>query len=616
MAVLSASKGPFTVRAYVGDFKTLLAFNFANQTNAKNLAGFTIQCQPPGEAAYYLFNELQFQDTSQHAQIATEPARSTINAPIQKYRWTHVPGQVHQGVNPVAGNYIYTITPRYFNASASMQPLDASLSVSLTVPVNPFKKGALALGFTRGYMQSEAFLNHFGRSGLLQPKNRPLQFDTGTQAGTDPTGKPYTFADEYTWLGSSARVQTFNVLHEVLNDPTLTLDVFAYDLNEPDVVTVLLQLAAAGRVRVILDDAKLHVGTAAKPTPEDQFTTAFNQQAEKPAAIVRGCFARYSHDKIFIVSKNGAPTQVLTGSTNFSITGLYVNANHVLVFDDANLALQYSKVFEASWQILQQFPHTSTQAANDFATSQLATQPFAYQSATVPRLSITFSPHTKADVSTILGAIAARINQEATVQKGSVFFAVMQLTGSQTPVYQALDAIHTKTSVVSYGISDAPQGTFLYAAGSATGILVTGKPGKTTLPPPFDQVVIPPGHEIHDKFVVCGLNGPDPVVYCGSSNLATGGENQNGDNLLQIHDPDVATVFAIEAILLVDHYNFLDRYANPKAHTPTKKSAVKKTPAKAATKTSAKRSSKKSTTKKATAKKRSTKKSARKSTRR
>jgi hypothetical protein len=36
----------------------------------------------------------------------------------------------------------------------------------------------------------------------------------------------------------------------------------------------------------------------------------------------------------------------------------------------------------------------------------------------------------------------------------------------------------------------------------------------------------PPGHEIHDKFVVCGLNGQDPVVYCGSSNLASGGEGR------------------------------------------------------------------------------------------
>jgi hypothetical protein len=199
-------------------------------------------------------------------------------------------------------------------------------------------------------------------------------------------------------------------------------------------------------------------------------------------------------------------------------------------------------------------------------------------------MSITFSPHTAADANKILGAISNRITQESSAPRGNVLFAVMQLTGSDTPVYNTLGNLHANQSLFSYGISDAPQGTYLYAAGSKNGVLVTGKPGRTTLPPPFDQVPVPPGHEIHDKFVVCGLNGHDPVVYCGSSNLATGGEGANGDNLLEIHDADVVTAFAIEALLLVDHYNFLDRYATPKKLTatkaPAKGSATNKTPAK------------------------------------
>ena len=91
---------------------------------------------------------------------------------------------------------------------------------------------------------------------------------------------------------------------------------------------------------------------------------------------------------------------------------------------------------------------------------------------------------------------------------------------------------------------------------------MTGKPVRTQLPAPFDQVPNIGGqkHQIHHKFVVCGFNSPDAVVYCGSSNLANKGETVNGDNLVAIHDEDVATVFAIEAIGLVDHFNFLDNY--------------------------------------------------------
>ncbi len=60
------------------------------------------------------------------------------------------------------------------------------------------------------------------------------------------------------------------------------------------------------------------------------------------------------------------------------------------------------------------------------------------------------------------------------------------------------------------------------------------------------------------------FKGKKPVVYCGSSNLAFGPEQQNGDNLIEIRDRDAVTVFAIEAIRLVDHFAFRNRKANPK----------------------------------------------------
>ena len=61
---------------------------------------------------------------------------------------------------------------------------------------------------------------------------------------------------------------------------------------------------------------------------------------------------------------------------------------------------------------------------------------------------------------------------------------------------------------------------------------------------------------IHHKFVVTDFNGDNPLVFAGSSNLAAGGEEQNGDNLVCFTDRDIATRYAIEAIQLVDHYRF------------------------------------------------------------
>ena len=64
------------------------------------------------------------------------------------------------------------------------------------------------------------------------------------------------------------------------------------------------------------------------------------------------------------------------------------------------------------------------------------------------------------------------------------------------------------------------------------------------------------GQVIHDKFIVVDFNDHTPLVFTGSSNLAEGGEMQNGDNLLCIADRATAIAYGVEAIRLVDHYHF------------------------------------------------------------
>ncbi len=303
-------------------------------------------------------------------------------------------------------------------------------------------------------------------------------------------------------------------------------------------------------MRVILDNAGLHHDAKA-PKPEDQFEKLFTKAKKGGAAILRGKFGSFAHDKVLIVSNKTGAAKVLTGSTNFSVTGLYVNSNHVLVFDDAKVAGTYAQVFEEAWN----------DGANKtkFQKSKWSTQVFDFKSQS---MSITFAPHEADTVATILGGIAKRIKLEGGKSKGNVLFAVMALDISTSPVLTALTKLHADESIFSFGISDSTKGIRLYQPGKKTGVLVTGKPAGTILPPPFDQVPgVGLGHQVHHKFVICGFDRDDAVVYCGSSNLNDGGEEKNGDNLLEIHDGDVATVFAIEALGLVDHFNFLDRYA-------------------------------------------------------
>jgi hypothetical protein len=560
MATKKSTNG-MSVKAYRGDAKTLLAFNLP-KAKTKNLAGFTIKVTPQGKEPFFLQNQLRFEDSSKHALDLKLPLNSSFNAPIHKFRWLHVPGSLQQGIEPFFGQYEYTVTPRYFDNNGSLLPIDDSLGKTIAVEVVPFVKGKVSLGFTRGFTQSQAFVHHFGPKAIFRPKNKDLLFDTSEVSGTDPQGKEYTFAEEYEWLGFTARDRIFEIANEVLKNKKLHLDVFAYDLNEPDLLKIFLQLAKQGRMRMILDDATLHHDTK-KPKPEDAFQKLFDKAAKGNAELKRGKFGRFAHDKVFIVSNSKGATKVLTGSTNFSVTGLYVNSNHVIVFDDPKVAKTYAEIFELAW-------NTDVKAPA-FAKSEDAKEIFSFSSNGVPKTEITFSPHQKPEAEKNLDNIVTRMDQEKKTKNGSILFAVMGLDKGTGPVLPALKDLHKDDKIFTYGISDTPGGIFLYSPRKKTGTLVSGKPTATRLPPPFDQVPgVGLGHQVHHKFIVCGFNGKNPVVYGGSSNLALAGEQVNGDNLIAIHDPDIATVFALEALALVDHFDFLDRSSTKAKKAPEK----------------------------------------------
>ena len=60
MASVTDQSQLLSVTAHIGDCKTLLAFNLLQPESSKDLAGFTIRCQPDGLPPYYLYNTLQF----------------------------------------------------------------------------------------------------------------------------------------------------------------------------------------------------------------------------------------------------------------------------------------------------------------------------------------------------------------------------------------------------------------------------------------------------------------------------------------------------------------------------------------------------------------------------
>jgi len=497
MPIARAANHLVTVSAYQGDAKTLLAFDLATDAARQRLAGFTIEVHPPRLAPYYLDNNLRLAPSAVHAQLNSESPFASVNAPIQKFRWVHVPGLVHQGGTPTFGTYTYVVTPRYFSERAALLPLDPSTSVNVDVEVCPFAVGGLKLGFTRGYVQSQAFVRHFGSTIGIRPASDDLLFDTSAVAGTNKHGDTFTYAQEYEWLGFTARQRIFEILDEVRNDPALTLDVFAHELAEPDICSALLELGAAGRVRIMLADAGLHHDTG-EPTPEDRFAAVFAARAGGDG-LRRGEFARHGHDTFVVVTDSDGPRTVLTGSAEFSVTGLYVNSDHVLVFDDRELAAAYADTFDRLWigrLLVGEPPGESICSAKTFKIDRTDRSP------------------------------------------------------ADDEAHEALHAAHTDSAVFSHGGAHAPRRIALYTpATSSRGLKAT------PLPAPFSAVHRHADHPVHHEFAVLGFGGSDPVVWCGSATPA----RADGHTPMAIRDGRVATAFVIEALILVDHHRFVDR---------------------------------------------------------
>jgi len=120
-----------------------------------------------------------------------------------------------------------------------------------------------------------------------------------------------------------------------------------------------------------------------------------------------------------------------------------------------------------------------------------------------------------------------------------------------------LRTLGTRQDIFAYGVTQSEKGLNLYKPGETNGIFSGFSYLKGQVPAPFRaEWSGGMGQVIHHKFVVVDFNDLHPVVFTGSSNLAEGGEQANGDNLLAIYDPSVVAAYAVEGIRLVDHYHF------------------------------------------------------------
>ena len=91
----------------------------------------------------------------------------------------------------------------------------------------------LDVGFTRSFASSQAYADKYGNNPKVIPASASQGLKFKKLAG-----------DVYQWLGFEAYQLMFDFLNEAVKDKSIKVDLFAYDLNEPDIVGLLEKLGS------------------------------------------------------------------------------------------------------------------------------------------------------------------------------------------------------------------------------------------------------------------------------------------------------------------------------------------------------------------------------------
>jgi phosphatidylserine/phosphatidylglycerophosphate/cardiolipin synthase-like enzyme len=518
---------PFTLKVHRGEGMALLAMNWKEGRPPADFVGFAIQYREPGGDRFYVLqNRLGFTP----AETTDDPRwLPTTLAPIQKFRWAHFPRNAE-----LDGDFVYQVIPVFMNEHDELS-YGEQQEVALELRRDTYP-GRLNIGFTRGFVSSQAFVDRYQSAGPISTLLPATAKDGLVFEPTHPKA-----ADAYTWMGFEARRAILQVLDDAIADPQASVRVIAYDLNEPEIVSRLEKLEK--RVKVIIDDSG-----SAGDSSSHRFPESAENEAERRLLVTAGTdgvkrqhVGKLQHNKTVIV--DGPQLQVVVwGSTNLSWRGFFVQANNaVVVYGEIAVALALA-AFEDYWQ------HEND--ADGFAATpaaRLAGIGFSDIDAEVA-----FSPH-GADTA-LLGVIARDISENTA---SSLFYSLAFLYQTEGPVRDAIEKVTADDAVFVYGMSDRPVDGLDLQRPNGNPAAVSPAALNDNVPAPFR---VEPGGgggiRLHHKFVVIDFDQPTARVYTGSYNFSDPADTANGENLLVIRDRRIAVAYTVEALRLFDHYHF------------------------------------------------------------
>ena len=489
-------QGDLSVHAIVGTRVALFGMDVPKEA-IDDLMGFAIRrTDHPGGRTAYLPNFLLFEvndrgEKSNHSSYAN---------PFQEFLWgdyTLLPER----------RYTYRVTAKY-GAPGKLRNGD---SVELDVRTESETDDRHAVFFNRGVAGSQRYAVKFGNK-------------TPSQAGDEA----------FDWLqrGLFDGLKTFI---RQADGPTKGLRAAVYEFTYEPVAEELANAARVGAdVAIVYDSVKGHK----QGYPAVQNAALIEKQG-LTAVATRRTRTTIAHNKFIVLLEEGEPTEVWTGSTNFTEGGVFGQSNVGHIVRDRTVARRFLDY----WVELQRDPERpAARTFNDRTTPTPARNPPARKSISL------FSPRQGLSA---LEWYAGRMDEA----QGSVFLTAA--FGVSEPIRAIFEK---KKPYLRYLLLDKPGEvtTINRNAGNravAGGYLGTG-PWRQWL---RERLTNLNNHVrfVHTKYMLIDPLGDDPIVITGSANFSKASTTMNDENMLVIRgDTRVADIYLGEFMRLFTHFRF------------------------------------------------------------
>lgn len=504
-----SASGFVNVRAISGTYVVFLAFDM-QEADANGLMGFSIQR-----------TDLTEDETIWLRGLKTFPSirpptgfddASSREHPFQAFQWADYTAKPSH-------RYRYRVIPMYGAPDA----LTEKPATNVTIETEPLSAGKHDVHFNRGAIASQAFVRRFPGQTL------------------DQAGGP-----AYDWLGRDLVPALLAFIGQA-RDSSFSLHAAIYELHQPedkpwpDVLAAFRDAHKSGaKVSLIYHAGTDKTGTTNVDVVED---------AKVKGISIGRHNAKLMHNKFIVLSKNGTPRAVWTGSTNISRNALYGQLNFGHVIRDPDVA----KRFFEYWEQLRDDPVSDD--LKDWTETENALPPLDDGDEILP----IFSPHRG-------GAVFKWWIQLA--DAGAPLFMTFPfgIVKDFRPVFDHNDGVLRFALLDKYvnGGNDASRGAAIAEIerirqhpniGMALGnnIFVDWIDGWRKERSPIGTNV----NWVHTKFMLIDPLGKTPITLAGSANFSLASVADNDENMLLIRgDTRVADIFFGEFMRVFAHHRF------------------------------------------------------------